>query len=86
MRDTHGALVVANAELLADPTLLTRKFAKKLGKPCLVVTPKTVAPDELVRGFMKAHRIRRLNVAGPWASKEPGIGEFTKRVLSATFC
>jgi hypothetical protein len=35
--------------------------------------------------FVVQNEIKTLHVAGPWASKEPGVGDFVKEVLGTAF-
>jgi hypothetical protein len=43
-----------------------------------------VAADKL-KGFIAENRVKILNVAGPRASKEPGVGEFVISILDKAF-
>jgi Circularly permutated YpsA SLOG family len=43
-----------------------------------------VAADKL-KSFIAEHRVKILNVAGPRASKEPGVGEFVISILDKAF-
>jgi putative molybdenum carrier protein len=40
---------------------------------------------EKLRAFVEEHRVKVLNVAGPRASKGPGVGEFVIRTLDEAF-
>jgi hypothetical protein len=63
---------------------LTRSIAAKLGKPCLHFAREDV-DGAGVRGFLLRHGVRVLNVAGPRASKEPGVYAFAFDLLDAVF-
>jgi hypothetical protein len=39
------------------------------------------AAAEKLRAFTEERRVKVLNVAGPQASNEPGVGEFVRRTL-----
>ena len=53
------------------------------GDPCLHLCAET-GSDSVVelKGFILTNRIKVLNVAGSRESKEPGVGDFVKEVLS----
>ena len=38
-----------------------------------------------MKAFIEEHRVKILNVAGPRASKEPGVGEFVMSTLDKAF-
>ena len=38
-----------------------------------------------LKAFIEGHGVKLLNVAGPRASKEPGVGEFVMRTLQLAF-
>ena len=38
-----------------------------------------------LKAFIEGHGVKLLNVAGPRASKEPGVGEFVIRTLKKAF-
>jgi hypothetical protein len=64
----------------------TAAFAIKHNKPWLhIYQGGDYSPQVRLLEFIRAHRIKILNVAGPRASKEPEVGAFVKRVLEATF-
>ncbi len=63
----------------------TIDFAMKHNKPWLHIYRGDHFPEVTFLEFIREHRIKILNVAGPRASKEPEVGAFVKRVLEATF-
>jgi hypothetical protein len=67
-------------------TDLTIRMARKHHRPCLVVDLELPRPPDEVRRWLKGHRVRVLNVAGPREGQNPGIGrqagEFLRQVLS----
>jgi hypothetical protein len=73
-----------------EPTLTggskkTVEFARKHRKPWLHLCAGEKSSAEKLRAFVEQHRVRVLNVAGPRASKEPGVGEFVVRTLQKAF-
>lgn len=80
VQDSDATLIVSMASKLTGGSLATAKFGDQLRKPWLHVHPgmdwKTYIADWLQR-----HRIHVLNVAGPRASKEPDVADFTHDVL-----
>jgi hypothetical protein len=61
--------------------LKTLDFARKHKKPRLHLCAGDAAGGDKLKAFTEAHRVKVLNVAGPRASKEPGVGEFVMRTL-----
>ena len=49
-----------------------------------IFAPETAAAEKL-RAFVEEHRVKVLNVAGPRASNEPGVGDFVLRTLEEAF-
>ncbi len=86
VEDSEGTLVL-NLEELADGSLLTLKYAERIGKPALVV-PLDEGDAESqaheVLAWLRTNDIRALNIAGPREGKRPGIYaralEFLKRL------
>ena len=88
IRDSDATVVFTIKQELLGGSALTAALADRLGKPCLHVAFEAsgLTADEHARrlvGFLKEHRVRRLNVAGPRASQEPEIGSFVEQVLAA---
>jgi hypothetical protein len=86
--DADATLVLDRGKL-SGGTLYTARCAARLGRPCLVVT--LAAPDpgteaERVVRWIEAGSFAVLNVAGPRASRRPGIYRdaraFLDRVLA----
>lgn len=81
VRDAHATLIVAPAGL--EPrsgTELTARFAKELGRPCLVIRDLTQMDE--VRSWLEGMgRGLTLNVAGPRESKTPGTYALTREVV-----
>jgi len=81
--DSDGTLIVNLGEL-GEGTLETLRIARKLSKPHLVVQADHGIADEdgrAVVAWLQQSKICTLNVAGPRASKRPGIYAATWRLL-----
>jgi len=80
VRDSDGTLIVAHRPL-SSGTAMTERFARRLGKPCLVVHPDE--PDAIARTrlWIAEHRIATLNVAGPRESAGVGSYDATRRLM-----
>ncbi|MCF8110973.1 MAG: putative molybdenum carrier protein [Desulfobacteraceae bacterium] len=83
VEDSDGTLIISRGELTGG-SLLTRQMAEKHAKPCLHINlAKVIIFDAAidVYDWIAAHKIRVLNVAGPRASKDPGIYGVTRDIL-----
>lgn len=80
---SDGTLILHEG-VLEGGTLQTRRFCAELGKPCLVIaresTDEAGAAAEIA-GFVARHGIRRLNIAGPRASKQPQVYGWAHAVI-----
>jgi len=88
VRDSDGTLIVSLAKRLVGGTRLTEELAKRLAKPCLVLSKTDgdlLILAKALRQFIAANNIAVLNVAGPRESGESGVGEFTAGLLDAAF-
>ena len=77
------ATVILSKRPLVGGTALTAQICGRHGKPCLVLSPAlplAVAARRL-RQFLRENRVRVLNVAGPRASSDSSVYEFTYRLL-----
>lgn len=72
VRDTDATLVLTRGDP-ADGTALTVETARALGKPLRVVDLDADPEVESIAGWVRAHGVHVLNVAGPRASSAPGI-------------
>ena len=79
--EADGTVIISLKPKPSRGSALTLQLARKYGKPVLHVHQGTVQPGLAVAAFIREHRIRTLNVAGPRASTEPGVGEFVRAVL-----
>lgn len=80
VQNSDATLIVSLAAKLTGGSLETSRIAASLRKPCLHLHP---AQDWKVRlqNWLKGVPAKTLNVAGPRASRVPGIGDFTCEVL-----
>lgn len=87
VRDSDGTVIFTVSETLTGGSLTTVEFARVFGRPCLHLS--RLVDGELasvkLRRFVSEHRIRVLNVAGPRASGEPGVGQFVTASLDTAF-
>ena len=83
VRDADGTLIIArgSVEDLIGGTALTRKLAAQQGQPTLAVDPTEPGAPEAVTRWIEQHAIRALNIAGPRASVQPGIGDLAAALL-----
>jgi Circularly permutated YpsA SLOG family len=51
----------------------------------MIMTRSTSVAAKMLREFVSDNEVATLNVAGPRASKEPGIGEFVREMLETAF-
>jgi hypothetical protein len=82
---SDGTLIL-NLGDLAGGSLLTQAFARRMGKPLLVVPLDVGVTRETVVGvlaWLREHKIQTLNVAGPRESQRPGIYWLTGELLMA---
>jgi predicted Rossmann fold nucleotide-binding protein DprA/Smf involved in DNA uptake len=82
VRDSDGTVVISIGKI-GGGSLKTVRLAEKLKKPVLHLSREkdANAAGEKLAKWIEQNRISVLNVAGPRASKEPGVGEFVKKVL-----
>jgi len=82
--ESDGTLIVSYGKLTGG-SALTRKLAKKHGRPWLHIDLFRIQRMDavrIVRGWLERNEIEVLNVAGPRASKGPGIYGETVELLS----
>lgn len=83
--DSDGTLIIYRG-ILQGGTALTRDYARRQGKPLLLVDLDHPVFPEFVRGWLVAENIHVLNVAGPRESQSNGIAQaaaaFLRRVLA----
>jgi hypothetical protein len=92
VRDSDATWIISRGPLTGG-SLLTLREAQRLQRPVLHVDLTAMAIDVAaanVREWLESVRPIRLNIAGPRASGDPGIGalaaEFLRRVLLPDNC
>lgn len=81
VRDSDGTLILSRGPLTGG-SAFTARVAERLGRPCLHVDLDQHGEAEAaIRGWVADREIDVLNVAGPRASKDPGLYEIVRRVL-----
>ncbi len=86
VRDSDATVVFTLQAELTGGTRLTAELAESMGRPLRHLCSADRGPLEaaaMLRQFVAAHKIARLNVAGPRASQEPGIAAYVDAVLAA---
>jgi len=85
--DSDGTLIISRGRL-TDGSLLTLQLAAKRKRPCLHMDLSVMSASEAsktINSWISRHGIAILNVAGPRASKDPGIYELTRDILRNAF-
>lgn len=83
VRDSDATLILCRGPL-SGGTLHTALAAERMGRPCLRLDLARLSEREALeaaRGWLEAEDVRVLNVAGPRASKDPGLYELTASLL-----
>lgn len=83
--DSDGTLIFSRGKLTGG-SALTRKMAKKHQKPWVHIDLEKVQETEaskIISGWIDNHDIHILNVAGPRASKDPGIHGIVSKILES---
>jgi hypothetical protein len=84
VRDSDATLILTQGEL-AGGTAQTVEWARRLGRPALILD-LTERPDPaIVRGWLRDRQVATLNVAGPRESRHPGIYAQAVAFLRETF-
>ena len=85
--DSDGTLILNRGEP-AGGTALTAELAGRNHRPCRIVQLDGTTDTGDVIEWLREHRIRTLNVAGPRESQHPGIHEqacgFLRKLLQQT--
>src|SRR5260370_32549443 len=82
IRDSDATILFSIEPTLTGGSLRTMEFARKHGKPHLHLCAGDEAAADKLRAFFEYHDVKVLNVAGPRASTEPGVGELVTRTLA----
>jgi Circularly permutated YpsA SLOG family len=85
VRDSDATVLLSIKPTLIGGSLKTVDFARKHQKPNLHLCARDKAAPDKLKAFVQDHGVKVLNVAGPRASKEPGVGEFVMRTLDEVF-
>ncbi len=72
VEDSDATLILARGELRGG-TRLTARIAEAVGRPLLSLDLDGPVARERFEAWLETHAVRRLNVAGPRESGEPGI-------------
>jgi hypothetical protein len=72
VRDSDATLILHRGRLRGG-TALTMRLARRLGRPTFAVDLSTATPAGAVREWLARERVRRVNIAGPRESEQPGI-------------
>jgi hypothetical protein len=83
VRDAEGTLIIATGALTGG-TALTRDYAQRFERPCLVIEPQDPTAPARVAKWIALHAPGVLNVAGPRESTCPGIYQQAVVVLSTS--
>ena len=85
VRDTDGTILFVVPGKFSRGTELTRRIASRFKRPLLVVPVNSPPSAEEFRIWVEQFEIRRLNVAGPRESKNPGIHDTAQEILTGYF-
>ena len=85
VRDSDATVLFSIEPTLTGGSKETVEFASAHKKPCLHLCAGDEAAADKLKTFGEEHRVKTLNVAGPRASNEPGVGEFVVRTLEEAF-
>jgi hypothetical protein len=85
VRDSDATVLFSIEPKLTGGSKKTVEFAREYKKPCLHLCADDNAAADKLKAFVVQHVVKVLNVAGPGASKEPGVGEFVIRALREVF-
>lgn len=85
VKDADATLIFSLTESLTGGTALTKTLAIEYRKPLLHLFSGLgvdIYANRLI-AFVDRHSVKRLNVAGPRQSEEPGLNAFATKVLDA---
>jgi Circularly permutated YpsA SLOG family len=85
VRDSDATVLFSIDPALTGGSKKTLEFAHKHKKPHLHLCAGDNAAADKLKAFIEKNRVKILNVAGPRASKEPGVGEFVMSTLQLAF-
>lgn len=84
VRDSDATLILCIGNL-SGGTRLTADFARRYGKPLLIVDLLQPRDHTVVADWLGRHSVNVLNVAGPREESSPGCYALAKRFLDALF-
>ena len=84
VRDSDGTLILNRGEL-AGGTAQTVEVAERLGKPYLIVDLAKPPSASAIHAWVRSHKVRVLNIAGPREGKCAGIYSEAARFLRTIF-
>jgi hypothetical protein len=85
VRDSDATVLFSLNRVLSGGSRKTLEFARRHRRPQLHLCAADKNVAETLEAFVEEHDVKVLNVAGPRASKEPGVGEFVMRTLDKAF-
>jgi Circularly permutated YpsA SLOG family len=85
VRDSDATVLFSIEPTLTGGSLKTVDFARKHKKLRLHLCGRDDSAADKLMAFVRQNRVKVLNMAGPRASKEPGVGEFVMRTLQVAF-
>ncbi len=83
VRDGDATLIFYLGKLTGG-TELTRRLARSIGRPCLLMNLRKTGEDEsvrIIRNWLEKIRPKILNIAGSRESGAPGIYKISYRIL-----
>ncbi len=83
VRDSDATVIISIAPVLTGGSLATKDLATAHQKPCLHLSGAQSQLENAgnLRKFIREHKIRTLNVAGPRNSGEPEVGVMVAAIL-----
>ncbi|MEM1295056.1 MAG: putative molybdenum carrier protein [Verrucomicrobiota bacterium] len=82
VEDSDGTAIFGLAAELTGGSALTREFAQQFLKPWIHISQAATKDAAMaLRRFLIENSVHTLNIAGPRASSEFGIADFTLKVL-----
>ena len=79
------ATLILYLEPLEGGTELTRRLARRHGRPCLLIDLERPPPADTVRQWIRETGVRVLNIAGPRESQRAGIYRLAREYLELVF-
>jgi hypothetical protein len=85
VRDSDATVLFSIDPTLTGGSKKTEEFARAHNKPWLHLCANEMSSAEKLKAFAEEYEVKVLNVAGPRASEEPGVGDFVMRTLEEVF-